>query len=104
MDQSQVQVSINVNDDIKKGRFANLFQVTRSQTETTLDFIFLHAQTGGDIVARVIVTPEMLQRIAQLLNAEVSQPPITKPDQTKTAQIGFRADSIDDDSPPRKLS
>lgn len=91
------QIRFNINEEIKKGRYANNVRLTQTQAEATIDFIFMHAETGGDYVARVIVSPDFLKQIAELLANQTGVQAVTKPGQTVTKQIGFRADQVDED-------
>lgn len=88
--QGQVQVPINVNEDIKKGRYSNVLEVSQSQDEAVLDFLFVHPKTGGDIIGRIIVSPAFFKKIVELLNKLSSQKPLSGPDETKTSRIGFQ--------------
>lgn len=90
MGPQNIQIQVNANEDVRKGRYSNFFQITRGQEEATLDFLFVHPQSGGDVIARVIVSPAFLQKITELLNAQAKQPAIGQANQTITKEIGFR--------------
>lgn len=72
--QSQ-QVSINVDDEMKFGQYANFLVVSHSPHEFTLDFCQLMPGQQGvraEVVSRVRIAPTMAGKIIQALNTNMT--------------------------------
>lgn len=59
-------IQVKASDSELKGNFANMLQVAHSQEEFILDFLNLFPPQG-QLVSRVIVTPQHMKRITAAL-------------------------------------
>lgn len=66
------QVQIKAEDDVLKGRYANMMQVAHTREEFALDFMNL-LPPQGSLVARVITSPGHLKRIIAALAHNLAQ-------------------------------
>jgi hypothetical protein len=71
------QIQIKVHDDLKHGVYANLFVVSHSPHEFTLDFCQI--MPGGDgqtvtaeVVSRIKVAPTLVGKIIRALNTNLT--------------------------------
>lgn len=91
------QLQVQMGEDPRKGRYSNFIQLTQSAQEAILDFLIVHPNTGGELVARIVVTPDFLERLGDLLKS-ASQQVAAKPpskDETKVSKIGFRVEDTE---------
>lgn len=66
------QIQIKADDDVLKGRYANMMQVAHSGEEFVLDFMNIFPPQGT-LVARVITSPGHLKRIIAALAGNLAQ-------------------------------
>lgn len=75
MDQSKPAppaFTIKVEDEIAKGRFANLAQVSTTNEVFVLDFAFLQGATGW-LLSRILVSPQHAKRFSNVLNETLAR-------------------------------
>ncbi|HEX2252327.1 MAG TPA: DUF3467 domain-containing protein [Thermoanaerobaculia bacterium] len=63
---NQPTVSIKIDDEELKGRYANLLRITHTREEFVLDFINL-AAPQGIVTARIVTSPGHLKRTLRAL-------------------------------------
>ena len=67
------KINIKVDDDIAKGRYANLVMVGNSKEEFFLDFILLHGASGqANAVSRVIISPSHMKRMVEVIKGRIA--------------------------------
>ena len=89
----EVQLEIQLDEEIAQGIYANLAITNHSDTEFTLDFVFVQPQMPkGKVRARIITSPAHAKRLANSLidnikkyeqqfgTIELATPPVTVPD------------------------
>jgi Protein of unknown function (DUF3467) len=60
----EMQLQIQLDDDIANGKYANMALVNHSETEFTLDFIYVQPQQPrAKVFARVITNPKHMKRL-----------------------------------------
>ncbi|MBU1033042.1 MAG: DUF3467 domain-containing protein [Patescibacteria group bacterium] len=59
-------LNIKAQDDVLRGQYANMMQVSHSKEEFVLDFM-LAFPPQGELVSRLIVSPAHMKRIAHAL-------------------------------------
>ena len=59
-------IQVKMDDEILKGRYANMMQVAHNREEFILDFMNVFPPTGV-VTARVVTSPGHLKRIARAL-------------------------------------
>ncbi len=66
-DKKQNQISIELNDDVAEGEYANLAMIAHSNSEFVIDFIrMMPGIQKAKVKSRIVITPEHARR---LLNA-----------------------------------
>lgn len=66
------EISIKAEDDIAKGRFANLAQVGSTIDSFALDFAFVQGRTGW-LLARLLISPAHAKRFHQVLGDTIAR-------------------------------
>lgn len=64
--QNQQQIQLKITDDVLKGVYSNMMQVSHTPEEFILDFMNIIGG-GGMVTSRVIVSPEHMKRIVAAL-------------------------------------
>jgi hypothetical protein len=67
MNQSQPSVNIRVPDEVLKGVYSNMMQVSHTKEEFIFDFLNVFGPQGSQ-VAKIITSPEHFKRIVGALN------------------------------------
>lgn len=58
---SQNSMVIKAEDDVAKGRFSNMAQVTSTQDAVVLDFAFIQSHSGW-LLSRILMSPQHAKR------------------------------------------
>ncbi len=96
--QQQQQIQIKIADDILKGAYANMAQISHNQEEFILDFMnIFFGQRQGIVSSRVIVSPGHMKRIAAAMAENIKRyeekfGPIPDNTQSQEANFGFRTE------------
>ena len=72
----QQQVQIKISDEVLKGVYSNMAQISHTQEEFVLDFMnlyFSQQPPQGIIASRVIVSPAHMKRIATALQENIKK-------------------------------
>ncbi len=92
----QQQIQIDLDDVTAQGVFANLAMITHSETEFTLDFVYLQPQQPkAKVRARIISTPGHTKRFVEALVENVKKyearygPIKTAPEPAGEKRVGF---------------
>jgi hypothetical protein len=64
--QNQQQIQIKITDEVLKGVYSNMMQVSHTPEEFIFDFMSI-AGGAGIVVSRVMVSPEHMKRIVAAL-------------------------------------
>ena len=60
----EIQLQIQLDDDVANGRYANMALVNHTETELTLDFIYVQPQQpGAKVLSRIITNPKHMKRL-----------------------------------------
>lgn len=60
----EVQLQIQLDDEIANGRYVNMALVNHTETEFTLDFIYVQPQQPrAKVVSRIITNPKHMKRL-----------------------------------------
>jgi len=70
MNQPQRNVQVKVTDEVMKGAYANMMQVSHTREEFVLDFMNV-LPPGGIVTSRIITSPGHLKRIIRALQENV---------------------------------
>jgi len=70
MEKNKIQIKTKSED--LKGVYSNLMIVSRKKEEFILDFLML-SSLGGVLSSRVIVSPDHLKRISNVLQSEIKK-------------------------------
>ena len=68
----QREIKIKFTDDVLKGVYANLVQITHTREEFVLDFVNVFPP-GGIVTSRVIISPGHLKRIVKALGENMKK-------------------------------
>ena len=66
------QLSIKAEDDVAKGRFANMAQVGSQPDAFVLDFALVHGKAGW-LLSRVILSPAHAKRLHKVLGETLAR-------------------------------
>lgn len=70
--QQPVQVKIELDPETAQGSYANMAMVNHSETEFTLDFIYVQPQEPkGKVRARIITSPKHAKRLLRALEDSI---------------------------------
>jgi hypothetical protein len=73
-DKKKVNIQIQLDDDVAQGAYANLAMVNHSETEFTLDFIYVQPQQPkAKVRARIITSPKHTKRLLEALKENVAK-------------------------------
>jgi hypothetical protein len=60
----EIQLQIQLDDDVANGKYVNMALVNHSETEFTLDFIYVQPQQPrAKVLSRIITNPKHLKRL-----------------------------------------
>lgn len=69
-----VQLQIQLDDDVALGRYVNMALVNHSETEFTLDFIYVQPQQPrAKVVSRIITNPKHLKRLVSAMQDNLTK-------------------------------
>ncbi len=69
-----VQLQIQLDDDVANGRYVNMALVNHSETEFTLDFIYVQPQQPrAKVVSRIITNPKHLKRLLAAMQDNITK-------------------------------
>ncbi|MCY1082285.1 DUF3467 domain-containing protein [Archangium lansingense] len=69
-----VPLQIQIDDDVANGHYVNMALVNQTETEFTLDFIYIQPhQPRAKVRSRVILNPKHLKRLLAVLQDGVSK-------------------------------
>ncbi len=63
---------IKADDQVAKGRFANLAQVASTQDAFVLDFAFVQGNAGW-LLSRLVLSPQHIKRFASVLDHTIAK-------------------------------
>ncbi len=70
----EIQLQIQLDDDVANGRYVNLALVNHSETEFTLDFIYVQPQQPrAKVLSRIITNPKHLKRLSLALQDNLAK-------------------------------
>jgi hypothetical protein len=71
-DRKKVNIQIQLDDDVAQGAYVNLAMVNHSETEFTIDFIYVQPQQPkAKVRARIISSPKHTKRLLEALKDNV---------------------------------
>ncbi|HZH03427.1 MAG TPA: DUF3467 domain-containing protein [Myxococcaceae bacterium] len=71
---SEVQLQIQIDDDISNGHYVNMALVNHTETEFTLDFIYVQPQQPkAKVRSRIITNPKHMKRLLLAMQDNVSK-------------------------------
>ena len=74
MQQETKQIQVKISDEVLKGLYSNTMQVSHSEEEFIMDFMYIdHPTALGTVSAKVIVTPGHLKRMIDALQDNLSK-------------------------------
>lgn len=74
MEAKEVQLQVQLDDDMAQGVYVNMAMVNHTETEFTLDFIFVQPQQPrAKVRSRVITNPKHVKRLLLALQDNVSK-------------------------------
>lgn len=89
------QIQIKASDEMLKGVYSNMAQVSHTAEEVVMDFINI-LPPSGNLVARVVLSPAHAKRIANALNQNIKgfeeQYGEIKSSNESEHKIGFRTE------------
>jgi hypothetical protein len=60
----EIQLQIQLDDDVANGRYVNMALVNHTETEFTLDFIYVQPQQPrAKVLSRIITNPKHMKRL-----------------------------------------
>jgi hypothetical protein len=69
-----IQLQIQIDDDVANGQYANMALVNHTETEFTLDFIYVQPQQlRAKVRSRIITSPKHLKRLLAVLQDGISK-------------------------------
>ena len=73
-DKKKVNIQIQLDDEIAQGAYVNLAMVNHSETEFTLDFIYVQPQQPkAKVRARIISSPKHTKRLVEALKDNLAK-------------------------------
>lgn len=71
---NQVKVNIDLDPDVAQGSYVNMAMVNHTETEITIDFIYVQPQEPkGKVRARIITSPKHAKRLLAALGENIRQ-------------------------------
>ncbi len=69
-----VQLQVQLDDDIAQGIYVNMAMVNHSETEFTLDFIYIQPQQPkAKVRTRIITSPKHVKRLVAAMQDNISK-------------------------------
>jgi hypothetical protein len=73
-DKKKVNIQIQLDEELAQGTYVNLAMVNHSETEFTLDFIYVQPQQPkAKVRARIITSPKHTKRLLEALKENVAK-------------------------------
>jgi hypothetical protein len=70
----EVQLQIQLDDDVANGRYVNMALVNHTETEFTLDFIYVQPQQPrARVLSRIITNPKHMKRLLLAMQDNVAK-------------------------------
>lgn len=70
----EVQLQIQLDDDVANGKYANMALVNHTETEFTLDFIYVQPQQPrAKVLSRVITNPKHMKRLLMAIQENLAK-------------------------------
>ena len=70
----EVQLQIQLDDDVANGRYANMALVNHTETEFTLDFIYVQPQQPrAKVLSRIITNPKHMKRLLMAIQENLAK-------------------------------
>ena len=74
MDPTEIQLQIQLDDDVAQGAYVNMAMVNHTETEFTLDFVFVQPQQPkGKVRSRVITSAKHAKRLLLALQDNLAK-------------------------------
>jgi len=71
---AEVQLQIQLDDDMANGRYINMALVNHTETEFTLDFIYVQPQQPrAKVLSRIITNPKHMKRLLLAIQENVQK-------------------------------
>jgi hypothetical protein len=71
---SDLQLQIQIDDDVANGQYVNMALVNHTETEFTLDFIYVQPQQPkAKVRARIITNPKHMKRLLLAMQDNVTK-------------------------------
>jgi hypothetical protein len=71
---AEMQLQIQLDDDVANGRYVNMALVNHSETEFTLDFIYVQPQQPrAKVLSRIITNPKHMKRLLAAMQDNVTK-------------------------------
>jgi hypothetical protein len=70
----EVQIQIQLDDDIANGQYVNMALVNHTETEFTMDFIYIQPQQPkAKVRSRIITNPKHMKRLAAAMQDNIAK-------------------------------
>lgn len=70
----EVQLQIQLDDDVANGRYINMALVNHTETEFTLDFIYVQPQQPkAKVLSRIITSPRHMKRLVTAMQENLAK-------------------------------
>ena len=70
----EIQLQVQLDDDVAQGMYVNMAMVNHTETEFTLDFVFIQPQQPkGKVRARIITSPKHAKRLLAALQENLGK-------------------------------
>jgi hypothetical protein len=70
----EIQLQIQLDDDVANGRYVNMALVNHSETEFTLDFIYVQPQQPrAKVLSRIITNPKHVKRLLAAMQDNIAK-------------------------------
>jgi hypothetical protein len=70
----EVQIQIQLDDDVANGHYVNMALVNHTETEFTLDFVYVQPQQPkAKVRSRIITSPKHMKRLLAAIQDNVSK-------------------------------
>jgi hypothetical protein len=74
VEQKEIQLQVQLDDDIAQGMYVNMAMVNHTETEFTVDFIFLQPQQPkAKVRSRIITSPKHAKRLLLALQENLAR-------------------------------
>ena len=70
----EIQLQIQLDDDVANGQYINMALVNHTETEFTIDFIYVQPQQPkAKVRARIITNPKHMKRLAAAMEDNIAK-------------------------------